>query len=83
MAPFSHAARAERRPGQRRTPVHDRLEVDLGARAAEQSDLDDAAIHRKAFEVAREVLAADDVEDDSTPRAAGDSFTAATKSVVL
>ncbi len=66
---FFDAPRPQRRASDRQPLVHDGAEVDFCTRAAEEADLNQAAVHRQAFDVALQVVAADDVENDVDARA--------------
>ena len=59
-----HAARAKRGSGDRQAPIEDGPQVELSLRPAHQADLHQPAVPREALDVPREVVAADDVEDD-------------------
>ncbi len=66
-------ARAEHRSGQRQSAAHHQPEIDLGHRPALQRDRDVAAVVGEAGEVARDIVAADHVEDDIDAAPAGDA----------
>ena len=64
-------ARPERRAGVDEPLGHDRLQVDLDLAPAQKGDLDDAAVDRRGGVVARDIVAADHVEDDVGALAGG------------
>ena len=80
---FLDAARPKRRSGERRAALHQRCQVDLGLVASLEPDLHEAAVLREALDVAAQVVAADDVEDDVDALTVGQLLgRPATKSVV-
>src|SRR4029450_11579267 len=60
---FSGAARTKRRPGDRETTTEDAAEVDWGGVPAHKANDDQTAVDRKRGEIAGNVIAADDIEN--------------------
>src|SRR3954469_5872825 len=65
-------ARTRRGAGDRQAPAHHRVDIELGARAAQIGDEDEPAFFRDALQLAWHVVAADHVEDHVDAFAAGD-----------
>ena len=66
-----HRARAKDRPGDGEPLAEDRGRADLRAMAADLADQHETAIHSQHLQVALEVVAADDVEDEVDPAPVG------------
>src|SRR6476661_4797764 len=64
-------AYAQRRSGDGQSPAHDAAEIDLRRVATLQANLNQAAFEAETLDVADEVIAADDVEDDVDSLARG------------
>src|SRR5207302_4222799 len=65
------AGRTQRRAGDRQTPAHQRVDIELGARAAQIGDEDEPAFLGDRVQLAWHVVAADHVEDHVDAFAAG------------
>src|SRR5262245_50171324 len=68
---FSGAARTKRRPGNRETTTKDAPEVDGGRVATHEANDDQTAVDGKRGEIAGNVVAADDIENQIDTLAAG------------
>ena len=68
---FRHRARAQRRAGVEQALGHDDAQVDLDLLPAQERDLHDASVDRRRGVIARDVVAADHVENDVGALAVG------------